>query len=472
MPSLAAADKKYVWHPFTQHQEWDSRDPNVIRSGKGVWLQDTRGHRFIDGVSSLWVNVWGHRKKELDRALIRQMGKMAHSTFLGLTHEPAIRLAQKLTEIAPRGLTRVFYSDNGSTAVEVAVKMAYQYWQLAGKPKKTKFVSMKEGYHGDTLGSVSVGGIDLFHSRFQKLLFKGYAVVPPSPPTPSPLNMERGNRNIKSLLHNLGRRVRDESGIDGILRRHRHEVAAVIMEPLVQGASGMLLMPPGYLSHIAHLCKKYNVLLIVDEVATGFGRTGRMFACEHEGVTPDFLCVAKSITGGYLPLAATLAKERIYKAFLGRYDEFKTFFHGHTYTANPLACAVALENLALYEKKNLLHNVRQRALQLANGLEPLKGHPNVKEIRQLGLMCGIELSQADGKPFPPQKRMGLKVCDATFKRGVWLRPLGDVVVLMPPLVISEEEMAFLIEAVMAAVEVTTGSPKQRGFLNIGNPRRQ
>ena len=307
MSTLAHWDKKYVWHPFTQHREWEARDPIVIQSGRGVWLKDSKGRRFIDGVSSLWVNVWGHNHPSLNKAIQKQLLKISHSTFLGLTHEPAIRLAKKLTEIAPTGLSRVFYSDNGSTAVEVAIKMAYQYWQLTGHRQKTKFVSMEEGYHGDTLGSVSVGGIDLFHARFRALLFKGDTVVPG-----------------------------DFEQIRRLLASNHKEIAAVVMEPLVQGASGMLLMPKGYLAHVAKLCKKYQVLLIVDEVATGFGRTGTMFACEQEGVSPDFLCVAKSITGGYLPLAATLTREKLFRAFLGRYDEFKTFFHGHTYTANPL----------------------------------------------------------------------------------------------------------------------------------------
>jgi adenosylmethionine---8-amino-7-oxononanoate aminotransferase len=396
----------------------------------------------MDGVSSLWVNVFGHRRAELDQALRRQLSRLAHSTFLGLTHEPAIRLAKKLVEIAPAGLSRVFYSDNGSTAVEVAVKMAYQYWQLTGRPRKKKFVSLREGYHGDTLGSVSVGGIDLFHSRFRSLLFKGWMADP------------RGD------------------GMAKILRRHHKEIAAVVMEPLIQGAAGMLLMPKGYLAHVARLCRTYDVLLIVDEVATGFGRTGTMFAVEQEGVSPDFLCLAKGLTGGYLPLAATLTRERIYRAFLGRYEEFKTFFHGHTYTANPLACAVALANLNLIQKERILSNVRRRARELNQGLSALAHHPHVKEVRQLGLMVGIELVEAKGesltpslspreregvrpKPYAPGRRMGLQVCDEAFKRGVWLRPLGDVVVLMPPLAISASELSFLIHTVRGAIDATT-----------------
>jgi adenosylmethionine-8-amino-7-oxononanoate aminotransferase len=454
MKNVAGWDKKYIWHPFTQQTEWVRREPIIIQSGRGVWLQDHRGHRFMDGVSSLWVNVWGHNHPVLNRAIQKQLKKIAHSTFLGLTHEPAIRLAKKLVDLAPPGITRVFYSDNGSTAVEVAVKMAYQYWQLSGRQKKTRFVSMKEGYHGDTLGSVSVGGIDLFHARFRRLLFKGWQVPSPGFRPPSPEKGEGTPRRSPSPFSGEGR---GEGSMEDVLRKHHSSIAAVVMEPLVQGASGMLLMPKGYLAHVAQLCKKYQVLLIVDEVATGFGRTGTMFASEQEGVSPDFLCVAKSLAGGYLPLAATLTKERIYRAFLGRYDEFKTFFHGHTYTANPLACAVAIANLDLYTEMNLLAHVRRRTLQMAENFRALNFHPHVKEIRQVGLMAGIELIQdkKSGKPYPPGRRMGLRVCDIAFKKGVWLRPLGDVVVVMPPLAIKKQELAFLIDVVQKSVILAT-----------------
>jgi adenosylmethionine-8-amino-7-oxononanoate aminotransferase len=426
---LGRWDKRYIWHPFTQQTEWAGREPLIIQSGHGVWLKDVKGRRLLDGNSSLWVNVWGHRRPELDRALKRQIDKIAHATFLGLTHEPAIRLAKKLIEIAPKGLSRVFYSDNGSTAVEVALKMAYQHGQLKGHKSKTRFISLKEGYHGDTIGSVSVGGIELFHARFRDLLFKGWQVEP-------------GNFDQ----------------IARVLQGRHSSIAAVVMEPLVQGASGIRLIPRGYLAHVAKLCRRYGVFLIVDEVATGFGRTGTMFACEQEGVSPDFLCVAKSLTGGYLPLAATLTREKVYRAFLGRFDEFKAFFHGHTYTANPLACAVALANLDLYKKKYILEDVRRLTLELAVGLAPLCSHPNVKEIRQVGLMAGIELVQdkVTGRAYPPSARMGLKVCDEAIRQGVWLRPLGDVIVLLPPLSITEKELAFLIDVVRNSVILALG----------------
>jgi len=416
--ALGALDKKILWHPFTQHAEWDRRDPLVITSGQGVWLKDDRGRKLLDGNSSLWVNVWGHNHPRLNAALRRQLSRLAHSTFLGLSHEPAIRLAKELLRIAPPNLARVFYSDNGSTAVEVALKMAYQYWQLKGKTSKTQFVSLKDGYHGDTLGSVSVGGVDLFHARFRDLLFKGFHVP-----------------------------AGDLSAIEALFHKNSHRIAAFILEPLVQGASGMLLMPKGYLKGIERLCRRYGILLIVDEVATGFGRTGTMFAVEQEKVKPDFLCLAKSVTGGYLPLAATLTTEAVYRAFLGRFDEYKAFFHGHTYTANPLACAVALENLALYRKKNLLAHVRARAAQMAAELAPLRGHPRVRDIRQIGLMCGIEIG-----PYKPSERMGLRVCEEAIRRGVWLRPLGDVLVLLPPLAITPKEMHFFTKTVCTSIQ--------------------
>lgn len=428
---LAAWDQRYVWHPFTQQTEWNHRTPLVVESAQGVWLTTTDGRRLLDGNSSLWVNVWGHRHPGLDKALKNQIDRVSHSTFLGLTHEPAIRLAKELIAIAPQGLARVFYSDNGSTAVEVALKMAYQFWQLKGAKKKTRFVSLQEGYHGDTLGAVSVGGMDLFHKRFRHLLFKGWQVDPLDVRMPA---------------------------LETVFKRHHRHMAAVIMEPLIQGAAGMRVLPKGYLKQVETLCRRYDVLLIVDEVATGFGRTGSMFAVEQEKVRPDFLCVAKSITGGYLPLAATLATERIYTAFLGRYEEFKTFFHGHTYTANPLACAVALANLNLYKKEKLIARLQPRIDQLRQGLAEIARHPHVKEVRQVGFMAGIDLvaDKDTGRSYRAAQRMGLRVCDAALNHHLWLRPLADTLVLMPPLAITAKEMDFLLRGVARAIGDATG----------------
>src|SRR3954464_13729111 len=371
---LLAADRKHLWHPFTQQQGWAEEDAVVIESADRCELVDIHGKRYIDGVSSLWCNVHGHRHPAIDIAIRDQMDRVAHSTMLGLSHRPAIELAQRLVEIAPPGLTRVFYSDSGSTATEIALKMAFQFWHQR-EERRTRFVSLRNAYHGDTIGSVSVGGIDLFHSAYGPLLFEA-------------LHAEPG----------------DAADMERLLSAPAGEVAAVIVEPLVQGAAGMLVHPDGYLRAVRELCDRFGVLLICDEVATGFGRTGRMFACEHEGVAPDLMCVAKGITGGYLPLAATLATEEIYEGFLGEFEEFRTFFHGHTHTGNPLACAAALASLDVFEEERTLERLAPKIELLAELLEPLAAHPAVAEIRRRGFMTGIQL---DG--FPLELRMGHRV---------------------------------------------------------------
>lgn len=420
-------DKKYIWHPFAQMRDWQREDQIIIESGKGSWLRDTRGRKYLDGVSSLWVNVHGHRKKEMDRAIQKQLGKIAHSTLLGLGNVPSALLARELIRIAPKGLRRVFYSDSGSTSVEVALKMAFQYFQLKGDKNRRLFLSLKNGYHGDTIGSVSVGGIPLFHERFGPLLFKVLFAS-------SPYEIEK------------------------ILHRHRGRIAAVVVEPMIQAASGMLTMPPGTLKKIERLCKKHGALLIADEVATGFGRTGKMFACEHEDVHPDLLCMAKGLTGGYLPLAATLTTEKIYKAFLGEYSEFKTFFHGHTYTGNPLACAAALENLRLFRRERVLEKLQPKIYFLSRELERFKEMKHVGDVRQLGFMAGIELveDKTSRRAYPLEKKMGIKVCAACRPKGVLLRPLGNVIVLMPPLSISLSELQKILDAVWQSVQEVCG----------------
>ncbi len=465
---LAAWDKKYVWHPFTQQNDWAKSDPMRIVSARGVYLTDSRGRRYIDGVSSLWVTVHGHRDPALDRALKRQLARAAHTTFLGLTHEPAIRLARELALLAPQGLDRVFYSDNGSTSVEVALKMAYQYWVRRGEPRR-EFLALSNSYHGDTLGVVSIGGIRMFHHAFKPLLFKARFA-----PTPScyrcpfrkkelspPLDREKPGAFCPKpgeTRAETGCRWECLAGAEKILKARRGRIAAAVVEPVVQGAAGMLVQPPGYLKGLERLCRKYGVLLIADEVATGFGRTGTMFAVEREKVVPDFLCVSKSITGGYLPLAATLTTEKVYRAFLGRYEEFKTFFHGHTYTANPLACSVALENLRLYRSRRLLEKLEPKRALLNSFLEKMRLHPRVGDVRQAGLMAGIELvaDKKTRRPYPAAARIGHRVCLAARKRGVWLRPLGDVVVLMPPLGIGATDLDKIFTAVERSVDETVG----------------
>ncbi|MBL9039388.1 MAG: adenosylmethionine--8-amino-7-oxononanoate transaminase [Archangium sp.] len=440
--ALLALDAAHVWHPFTQMQGWLADAPLVIERSEGNWLIDTEGRRWLDGVSSLWANVHGHRHPALDAAVRAQLDKVSHTTLLGQASVPSIELAAKLASLAPRGLTKIFYSDSGSTAVEVAVKMAYQYWQLTGHPEKRGFVALAEAYHGDTLGSVSMGGMELFHQRFRHLLFDVTRV-----PAPHPYRWP-GKDCLSEAL----------DAVEKVFRARHHELAAFVLEPLVQGAAGMLMHPPGYLRGVAELCRRYDVLLVCDEVATGFGRTGRMFAVEHEGVTPDLMCVAKGLTGGYLPLAATLASERIYGAFLGPFFEAKTFFHGHTYTGNPLACAAALASLELFETEGTLQRMTQVEPVLSRGLERISALPHVGDIRRRGFMVGIELvASRDSKAeYDFAQRMGFQVCLAARRHGVLLRPLGNVVVLMPPLSLTSSEAQLLCDAVYDAIATVTG----------------
>jgi adenosylmethionine-8-amino-7-oxononanoate aminotransferase len=422
---LIAADRRHLWHPFTQQQGWcDEEPPCVIEHAEGTNLYDTDGNVYIDGVSSLWCNVHGHRHEAIDAAVTAQLGRVAHSTMLGLSHEPAIELAERLVAIAPRGLRRVFYSDSGSAAVEIALKMAFQYWAQRGESQRTGFISLVDGYHGDTVGAVSVGGIDLFHSVYRPLLFETWQA-----------------------------RAGDGCHMAELLCRHGENVAAVIVEPLVQGAAGMQMQPPGYLRRVRELCDEHGVLLICDEVATGFGRTGRMFACEHEDVVPDLLCVGKGITGGYLPLSATLATEEVYEGFLGRHEDCRTFFHGHTYTGNPLACAAGIATLQVFEDERTLETLQPKIELLTRVLEQKVARlPAVAEVRQRGFMVGIELREQ-----PPTARMGHQVTLAARRRGAIIRPLGDVVVLMPALSISEADLHRLVTVTVSSIaEATAG----------------
>jgi adenosylmethionine---8-amino-7-oxononanoate aminotransferase len=422
--SLASDDRRFLWHPFTQQRGWEDEEPLIVDRAEGTDLIDTDGRRYIDGVSSLWCNVHGHRHPAIDAAVRWQLDRVAHSSMLGLSHPKAIELARRLVEIAPPGLSRVFYSDSGSTATEIALKMAFQYWRQQGGDhrRKAKFIALRDAYHGDTIGSVSVGGIDLFHSLYRPLLF-------------DTLKAEPG----------------DAAHMEELLAAHEGRVAAVIVEPLVQGAAGMIVHPEGYLRQVRELCDRYGALLICDEVATGFGRTGRMFACEHEDVSPDLLCVAKGITGGYMPLAATLASERIYEGFLGEHEELRTFFHGHTYTGNPLACAAAVASLDVFEEERTLERLQPKIDLMGRLLQPIAALPTVAEVRRRGFMTGIELTG-----FPFEQRMGHQVTLEARRRGAIIRPLGDVIVLMPPLSIADDQLVRLVETVGEAIEAATG----------------
>lgn len=443
---LIQLDRLHVWHPFTQMREWAASDPLIIEQGEGSYLIDTEGNRYIDGVSSLWVNVHGHRKKEIDNAIIAQMGRLAHSTLLGLGNAPSIELAERLVNIAPRGLNRVFYSDNGSTAVEIALKMAFQYWEQTGSEnRKRKFIAFTGAYHGDTFGSMSVGEIDIFVKKYKPLLFETFRA-----PYPYCYRCPVGKTFPSCKKACL-------SAFEDTLREHHGEIAACVIEPLFQGAAGMITAPPGFLKEIRRLTKKYDVLLIADEVATGFGRTNHMFACDSEGVKPDFLCIAKGLTGGYLPLAATLTTEKVYKAFLGTYEQYRSFFHGHTYTGNPLGCAAALANLDIFKKEKVLEKLTPKSALLKKLLEPFSPLPHVGDIRQAGLVAGVELvkDKKTKEPYQSKERVGYRACLAARKYGVLLRPLGDVIVIMPPLSIKAGELKKVLDAAFKGIKEVT-----------------
>jgi adenosylmethionine-8-amino-7-oxononanoate aminotransferase len=441
-------DREHVWHPFTAMQPYAAEPPLVIARARGCFLIDLDGREYIDGVSSLWCNVHGHRVPELDAALREQLDRVAHTTLLGLANVPSVRLARRLVERAPPGLTRVFYSDDGATAVEVALKMAFQYWQQRPdpRPRKTCFLALHKAYHGDTLGDVSVGGMADFHGLFKPLLFP--AVRAPSPYCyRCPLGLKRSACRIDCV-----------EVLAGLVREHADTLAGVVIEPLVQGAAGMITAPEGFLRRVRAVTRQHDVLLIADEVAVAFGHTGTLFACSQEGVAPDFLCLAKGLTGGYLPLAATLTTEEVFRAFLGRPEEGRTFYHGHTYTGNPLGAAVALASLDLLEKGGVLEALPAKVERLRGHLGRMAALPHVGDVRQKGLMAGIELVQdrASKQPFPAALRMGARVCRAARGRGVLLRPLGDVVVILPPPAVDPPLLDRLCEVLYNCLEEVDG----------------
>jgi adenosylmethionine-8-amino-7-oxononanoate aminotransferase len=448
MPTAAQIvewDRAHLWHPFTQMREWLAADPLVIAAAEGNYLIDTDGRRYLDGVSSLWCNVHGHRRREIDGAIRAQLDRVAHTTLLGLASPPSAELAARLAAIAPAGLTRVFYSDAGATAVEIALKLALQYWRLRGEDRP-RFVALVDGYHGDTLGAMSVGFSESFHRFYSPLL----------PVTRVPAPYVLGRTHALTPEAALTGALAE---LETALARDRGRVAAVVIEPLMQGAAGMWPQPLAYLQSVRELTRRYDTLLVCDEVATGFGRTGRLFACEHAGVTPDLMTLGKGLTGGYLPLAATLATDEIFRAFLGPYEEYTAFFHGHTFTGNALACAAALASLDLFTP-SLLASLPVKAAALARALAayvtPL---PHVAEVRQCGLMIGVELMRAPERrePYAATERIGHRTILAARRRGVVLRPLGDVLVLMPPLSIDADEIETLVAVAAESISEATGA---------------
>src|SRR5512137_2659164 len=442
---LVAADHRHLWHPFTQMQDWLGEDPVVIDSGDGVHLVDTLGRRYLDGVSSLWCNVHGHRVPEIDAAIVAQLGRIAHTTMLGLASTASIECAEELVRIAPAGLTRVFFSDAGATAAEIALKMAYQHFQLRGDLERKEFVAIRGGYHGDTIGSVSVGGIDLFHRIFKPLLFDVHHA-----PQPYCYRCPLGKALPSCAMACAGE-------VEDILAARPGKIAALVVEPLVQGADGMIVQPPGYLRRLREACDRHGALLVCDEVATGWGRTGTTFAAEQEGVVPDLMTMAKGLTGGYLPLAATLTTEAVFESFLGTFESKRTFFHGHTYAGNPLGCAVATASMKLFRDQRIIEGLPEKVEALRRALAPLEAHPHVGEVRQRGLMVGVELvrDRATRAEYEYPLRAGHRVCLEARKEGVLLRPLGNVVVLMPPLAMTPAQLERLAGAVRSGVDAVT-----------------
>jgi adenosylmethionine-8-amino-7-oxononanoate aminotransferase len=422
-------DRTIVWHPFTQMAEYE---PLILERAQGCVVVDVDGNEYLDGVSSLWCNIHGHRHPKIDAAIRRQLDQVAHVTTLGASNPTTIQLAKRLADLAPAGLTHVFFSDDGATAVEVAIKMALQYWRQRRdpRPEKTCYLALGDAYHGDTLGCVSVGGVERFHAMFRPLLFETLRV-----PSPNLYRLPPGVTRDTALEYYLGQ-------LERTLAEHHHRIAALVIEPMVQAAAGMIVQPQGYLRGVRELTRRYDVLLIADEVAVGFGRTGRMFACEHEQVAPDLLCVAKGLTGGYLPMAATLATDEIYGEFLGTYADSKSFFHGHTYGGNPLGAAAGLATLDVFEEEQTLAHMQEKIDRLAAHLSRIARLSHVGDVRQCGLLAGIELvrDRATGEPFPWPEKRGIRVCEAARAEGVLLRPLGNVIVIMPPLAISLDQL--------------------------------
>jgi len=444
MPSrdeLLRWDREIVWHAFTQMAEYE---PLVIERAEGCTLFDIDGRAYLDGVSSLWCNIHGHRHPRLDEALRRQLDRVAHVTQLGSSNPTTIELAKRLVDITPHGLEHVFFSDDGATAVEVALKMAFQYWRQRPDPKAAKnlYVALGDAYHGDTLGSVSVGGVERFHAMFRPLLFDVLRT-----PAPDTYRLPEGVRAEDACGHYL-------AAMDRLLATHHERIAAVVIEPLVQAAAGMIMHPSGYLRGLRELTRRWDVLLIADEVAVGFGRTGTMFACQQEDVTPDLLCLAKGMTAGYLPLAATLATDEIWRAFLGTFAECRTFFHGHTYGGNPLGAAVALASLDIFAEEKTLERLRPKIERLAEHLASIARLPHVGDVRQRGMIAAIELvrEKPTKQPYPWEERRGMRVCELARADGVLLRPLGNVIVVMPPLAITLEELDRICMAVERGIE--------------------
>ncbi len=438
-------DLAVLWHPCTQMKDHEQLPLIPIRRGEGVWLEDFDGKRYIDAVSSWWVNVFGHANPRINQRIKDQLDQLEHVMLAGFSHQPVIELSERLVALTPPGLERVFYTDNGSTGIEVALKMSFHYWRNCERPTKQRFVTLTNSYHGETVAAMSVGDVALFTDTYKPLLLDTFKV--PSPDCylrPEGVSWEEHSRTMFAHMEQT-------------LAEHHDEIAAVIVEPLIQGAGGMRMYHPIYLKLLREACDRYEVHLILDEIAVGFGRTGTMFACEQAGITPDFLCLSKALTGGYLPMAAVLTTDKLYQAFYDDYSTLRAFLHSHTYTGNPLACAAALATLDIFEQDNVIEANKTLAARMASATAHLADHPHVAEVRQTGMAVAIEMvaDKASKTPYPWQERRGLKVYQHALERGALLRPLGSVVYFLPPYTITEEQIDFLAEVAAEGIDIAT-----------------
>jgi adenosylmethionine-8-amino-7-oxononanoate aminotransferase len=438
-------DLSVLWHPCTQMKDHEQLPLIPIRRGEGVWLEDFDGKRYLDAVSSWWVNVFGHSNPRINQRIKDQLNQLEHVMLAGFSHQPVVELSERLVSITPPGLDRVFYTDNGSTGIEVALKMSFHYWRNIGRSDKQRFVTLTNSYHGETVAAMSVGDVALFTDTYKPLLLDTFKV--PSPDCylrPDGVSWEEHSRTMFGHMEQT-------------LAEHHGEIAAVIVEPLIQGAGGMRMYHPIYLKLLREACDRYDVHLIHDEIAVGFGRTGTMFACEQAGITPDFLCLSKALTGGYLPMAAVLTTDKLYQAFYDDYSTLRAFLHSHTYTGNPLACAAALATLDIFEQDNVIEANKRLAVRMKTATAHLSDHPKVAEVRQIGMALAIEMVQdrASKTPYPWQERRGLKVYQHALQRGALLRPLGSVVYFLPPYTITEEQIDFLAEVATEGIDIAT-----------------
>ena len=438
-------DLAVLWHPCTQMKDHEQLPLIPIRRGEGVWLEDFDGKRYLDAVSSWWVNVFGHANPRINQRIKDQLDQLEHVMLAGFSHQPVVELSERLVALTPPGLERVFYTDNGSTGIEVALKMSFHYWRNSGQPTKQRFVTLTNSYHGETVAAMSVGDVALFTDTYKPLLLDTFKV--PSPDCylrPEGMSWEEHSRNMFAHMERT-------------LAEHHREIAAVIVEPLIQGAGGMRMYHPVYLRLLREACDRYDVHLIHDEIAVGFGRTGTMFACEQAGITPDFLCLSKALTGGYLPMAAVLTTDKLYQAFYDDYSTLRAFLHSHTYTGNPLACAAALATLDIFEQDKVIEANKALAARMASATAHLADHPHVAEVRQTGMAVAIEMvaDKAGRTPYPWQERRGLRVYQHALERGALLRPLGSVVYFLPPYTITGEQIDFLADVASEGIDIAT-----------------